>query len=87
MVRDYLDVAALFDRYGIAHSADVLGHIDQYYADQRGPAAEGVATQRAAPRFEKISIRSGASACNRLSKGTPRTTAYSQPESAAAQPD
>jgi len=27
-VRDYLDVAALSDRYGIAHAADVLGHID-----------------------------------------------------------
>jgi len=27
-VRDYLDVAALSDRYGISHSADVLGHID-----------------------------------------------------------
>lgn len=46
-VRDYLDVAALSDRYGIAHSADVLAGIDMYYADQRGPDAEGVATQLA----------------------------------------
>lgn len=46
-VRDYLDVAALSDRYGIAHAADVLGHIDDYYSDQRGPEAEGVATQLA----------------------------------------
>ena len=46
-VRDYLDVAALSDRYGIAHAAAVLGHIDGYYADQRGPGAEGVATQLA----------------------------------------
>jgi hypothetical protein len=46
-VRDYLDVAALSDRYGISHSADVLGHIDAYYSDQRGPEAEGVATQLA----------------------------------------
>lgn len=46
-VRDYLDVAALADRYGIPHSGQVLGHIDQYYTDQRGPAAEGVATQLA----------------------------------------
>ena len=44
-VRDYLDVAALSDRAGISHAADVLGHIDEYYADQRGPDAEGVATQ------------------------------------------
>jgi hypothetical protein len=46
-VRDYLDVAALSDRYGIPHSADVLGHIDLYYSDQRGPESEGVATQLA----------------------------------------
>ena len=46
-VRDYLDVAALSDRYGISHSADVLGHIDAYYSDQRDPEAEGVATQLA----------------------------------------
>jgi hypothetical protein len=46
-VRDYLDVAALSDRYGIAHAADVLRHIDAYYSDQRGPASEGVATQLA----------------------------------------
>jgi hypothetical protein len=46
-VRDYLDVAALSDRYGIAHSAEVLGRIDRYYTDQRGPEAEGVATQLA----------------------------------------
>lgn len=36
-VRDYLDVAALSDRYGITHAADVLRHIDAYYSDQRGP--------------------------------------------------
>jgi len=46
-VRDYLDVAALSDRYGIPHSADVLAHIDLYYSDQRGPESEGVATQLA----------------------------------------
>jgi hypothetical protein len=46
-VRDYLDVAALADRYGISHAADVLGHIDDYYSDQRGAGAEGVATQLA----------------------------------------
>jgi len=46
-VRDYLDVAALSDRAGIAHAADVLSHIDLYYSDQRGPGPEGVATQLA----------------------------------------
>jgi hypothetical protein len=46
-VRDYLDVAALSDRYGISHAADVLGRIDDYYSDQRGAEAEGVATQLA----------------------------------------
>lgn len=46
-VRDYLDVAALSDRYGIPHSGHVLARIDQYYSDQRGPDAEGVATQLA----------------------------------------
>lgn len=46
-VRDYLDVAALSDRYGIPHSADVLAHIDLHYSDQRGPESEGVATQLA----------------------------------------
>jgi hypothetical protein len=46
-VRDYLDVAALSDRYGIPHSGQVLARIDQYYTDQRGPDAQGVATQLA----------------------------------------
>jgi hypothetical protein len=47
VVRDYLDVAALSDRYGIPHSGQVLARIDLYYTDQRGPEAEGVATQLA----------------------------------------
>jgi len=46
-VRDYLDVAALSDRYGIPHSGQVLARIDEYYSDQRGPDAQGVATQLA----------------------------------------
>jgi hypothetical protein len=46
-VRDYLDVAALSDHYGISHAAEVLGHIDDYYSDQRAAEAEGVATQLA----------------------------------------
>jgi DNA-binding transcriptional regulator YiaG len=39
-VRDYLDVAALSDRYGLSHAADVLGHIDTYYSDQRDADSE-----------------------------------------------
>jgi hypothetical protein len=46
-VRDYLDVAALSDRVGVSHAADVLRRIDDYYSDQRGPEPEGVATQLA----------------------------------------
>jgi hypothetical protein len=46
-VRDYLDVAALSDRYGIPHAGQVLSHIDHYYTDQRGADADGVATQLA----------------------------------------
>lgn len=46
-VRDYLDVAALSDRYGISHAADVLSNIDLYYSDQRGSGPEGFATQLA----------------------------------------
>jgi hypothetical protein len=45
--RDFLDVAALSDRYGIAHAGRVLADIDRYYGDQRGPDATGVATQLA----------------------------------------
>jgi len=46
-VRDYLDVAAICDRAGIAHAAEVLRSIDDYYADQRGSESQGVATQLA----------------------------------------
>lgn len=44
--RDYLDVAALADRYGIDNAAGVLARIDDYYADQHG-AGRGVAAQLA----------------------------------------
>jgi hypothetical protein len=51
--RDYLDVAALSERYGVGEAADVLARIDDYYADQhsggRGVAAQ-VARQLADPR-------------------------------------
>lgn len=45
--RDYLDVAALADRFGVAHAGEVLGHMDGDYHDQRPPGAAGVATQLA----------------------------------------
>ncbi|HEY1920693.1 MAG TPA: hypothetical protein VGH27_34415 [Streptosporangiaceae bacterium] len=44
-VRDYLDVAALSDRLGSSHAAQVLRDIDDYYSDQRASASEGVTTQ------------------------------------------
>ncbi|HLQ57289.1 MAG TPA: hypothetical protein VK162_23830 [Streptosporangiaceae bacterium] len=47
LVRDYIDVAALSDRYRIQHAAEVFRHIDDFYSDQRGPGSEGVATQLA----------------------------------------
>jgi hypothetical protein len=42
--RDYLDVAALADRYGIHDAAAVLARIDDYYQDQHG-GGRGVAAQ------------------------------------------
>jgi hypothetical protein len=44
--RDYLDVAALADRYGLAKAAQVLARVDDYYADQHGEGS-GVAAQLA----------------------------------------
>jgi DNA-binding transcriptional regulator YiaG len=45
--RDYLDMAALSDRYGIEHAGAVLANLDDYYADQRPSRAAGVASQLA----------------------------------------
>lgn len=42
--RDYLDVAALADRYGVHAAATVLACIDDYYADQHGEG-RGIAAQ------------------------------------------
>jgi diaminopimelate decarboxylase len=42
--RDYLDVAALSDRFGLAESAAVLARLDDYYADQH-QGGDGVASQ------------------------------------------
>ena len=35
-VRDYLDVAALADRIGLDHAAQVLADIDRFYDDRSG---------------------------------------------------
>lgn len=57
--RDYLDVAALADRYGAAESAGTLARIDDYYADQhaggRGIAAQ-LTRQLADPRPADASV-------------------------------
>ena len=42
--RDYLDVAALADGYGIHEAAGILARIDDYYTDQHG-GGRGVAAQ------------------------------------------
>ncbi len=42
--RDYLDVAALADRYGPRRAGAVLASIDDYYADQHA-SDDGVASQ------------------------------------------
>jgi hypothetical protein len=43
-VRDYLDVAALADRYGLDHAAGVLARIDELCADQHDGEGRGVAS-------------------------------------------
>lgn len=42
--RDYLDVAALADRIGLAQAAAILADMDRYYADQHA-SPDGVASQ------------------------------------------
>jgi hypothetical protein len=52
-VRDYLDVAALAERYGVARAGSVLARIDEYYSDREpheGRVAAQVAAQLAAPK-------------------------------------
>jgi hypothetical protein len=57
--RDYLDVAALADRYGLHEAAGVLARIDNYYADQHGEGqgvAAQLARQLASPRPKDSSV-------------------------------
>ncbi len=42
--RVYLDLAALSERAGLDHAAEVLGRIDDYYGDHHG-SDDGVASQ------------------------------------------
>ena len=52
-VRDYLDVAALSEKIGTEAAARILGHIDEYYADETNngePVASQVVRQLANPR-------------------------------------
>lgn len=42
--RDYLDVAALAERFGVVAAGGTLAHIDDFYADQHG-TGDGVASQ------------------------------------------
>lgn len=44
-VRDYLDLAALSDAFGVDESASILADIDLYYADQHGEGSDGVSSQ------------------------------------------
>jgi hypothetical protein len=57
--RDYLDVAALADRFGIHEAAEVLAGIDDYYSDQHGSGkgvAAQIARQLADPRPKDSSV-------------------------------
>jgi Nucleotidyl transferase AbiEii toxin, Type IV TA system len=76
--RDYLDVAALAERYGRGESANVLACIDDYYADQhgngRGVAAQ-LARQLADPRPADASVTRQLEAYRNLE---PRWTDWTQ---------
>jgi hypothetical protein len=83
--RDYLDVAALSDRYGIHEAGQVLARIDDYYADQhgggRGVAAQ-LARQLADPRPKDSSVTGQLDAYRNLAA---RWTDWGQVRSAGRQ--
>jgi hypothetical protein len=83
--RDYLDVAALADRYGASQAAGVLARIDDYYQDQhgggRGIAAQ-LAKQLADPRPKDASVTTQLEAYRNL---TPRWTDWGEVRSACAE--
>jgi len=69
--RDYLDLAALSAQIGIERAAEVLGGIDDYYADQ-AETSDGVASQLARqladPRPADSSVTKELSSYRRLRK-------------------
>ena len=83
--RDYLDVAALADRYSPEKAAPVLARIDDYYADQHG-AGSGVASQLARqladPRPKDASVTRQLGAYRNLA---PRWTDWDQVRSVCRQ--
>jgi hypothetical protein len=83
--RDYLDVAALADRYGIHKAAQILARIDDYYADQHG-AGRGIAAQLARqladPRPKDSSVTKQLDAYRNLA---PRWTDWNQVRSTSRQ--
>jgi hypothetical protein len=84
--RDYLDVAALADRYGLHEAAGVLARIDNYYADQHG-GGQGVAAQLArqlaSPRPKDPSVTGQLDAYRNLAS---RWTDWSEVQSVCRQP-
>jgi hypothetical protein len=83
--RDYLDVAALADRYGLHAAAGVLARIDDYYTDQhgggRGVAAQ-LARQLADPRPKDSSVTRQLNAYRNLA---PRWTDWGEVRSVSGQ--
>jgi hypothetical protein len=83
--RDYLDVAALADRYGLHEAAGVLARIDNYYADQHGGGqgiAAQLARQLASPRPKDSSVTGQLDAYRNLAS---RWTDWSQVRSVCGQ--
>jgi len=83
--RDYLDVAALADRYGPGPAAAVLAGIDDYYADQHG-GGSGIGAQLtrqlADPRPKDSSVTKQLGAYRNLAR---RWTDWDQVRSACRQ--
>jgi hypothetical protein len=83
--RDYLDVAALADRYAIHEAAGVLARIDDYYADQHGGGrgvAGQLARQLASPRPKDSSVTGQLDAYRNLA---PRWTDWGEVRSVCGQ--
>ena len=76
--RDYLDVAALADRAGIEHAAEVLVRLDDFYADQMA-SPDGVASQLARQLADpRPSDRAVTGQLERYKRLTPRWTEWTE---------